>query len=130
MKPGKQVALAKIHGKPIVCLPGNPGSAFAVFMLLVSPLMRTMQGRNRIMPAVQYGRLGADSALNETRDEFLRVRCEFAADGTAALTPYRHQGSGVVSALQWASGLARIPAKTRVKAGGMVAYYDARHWLA
>src|SRR3546814_4391011 len=33
MKPGKPVALASAGNKPIVCLPGNPGSAFAVFML-------------------------------------------------------------------------------------------------
>src|SRR5690606_17966497 len=43
MKPGKPVALAHAQGKPIICLPGNPVSAFAVFALLVSPLVRRMQ---------------------------------------------------------------------------------------
>src|SRR5690606_32648353 len=42
MKPGKPVALAHAQDKPIVCLPGNPVSAFAVFALLVSPLVRRM----------------------------------------------------------------------------------------
>ncbi|WJJ92911.1 molybdopterin-binding protein [Neopusillimonas aromaticivorans] len=37
MKPGKPVALAKVRNKPVVCLPGNPVSAFVVFGLLVSP---------------------------------------------------------------------------------------------
>lgn len=45
MKPGKPVALAQIEGKPVVSLPGNPVSAYAVFATLVTPLMRRMQGR-------------------------------------------------------------------------------------
>src|SRR5690606_13017486 len=53
MKPGKPVALAHAQGKPIVCLPGNPVSAFAVFALLVSPLVRRMQGREQWLPAVE-----------------------------------------------------------------------------
>src|SRR5690606_21809904 len=57
MKPGKPVALASINDTPIVCLPGNPVSAFAVFTLLVSPLIRTMQGRQEAFPPVQYGGL-------------------------------------------------------------------------
>src|SRR5690606_29228414 len=32
MKPGKPVALAQVAGATVVCLPGNPVSAFAVFM--------------------------------------------------------------------------------------------------
>src|SRR3546814_900659 len=130
MKPGKPVALASAGNKPIVCLPGNPGSAFAVFMLLVSPLIRTMQGRSRAIPMVQHGKLGAGKVFNETRDEFLRVRCQPAPDGSSTLMPYRHQGSGGISALPWASGLARIPAGTPADTGDIVAYYDARHWLA
>ncbi|MGE8705772.1 MAG: molybdopterin molybdotransferase MoeA, partial [Achromobacter sp.] len=35
MKPGKPVALAQIDGKPVVSLPGNPVSAYAVFATLV-----------------------------------------------------------------------------------------------
>src|SRR5690606_30594185 len=45
MKPGKPVALARVGDKPVVCLPGNPVSALAVFTMLVSPLLRAMQGR-------------------------------------------------------------------------------------
>src|SRR5690606_39712029 len=40
MKPGRPVALAHARNKPIVCLPGNPVSAFVVYALLVSPLVR------------------------------------------------------------------------------------------
>lgn len=129
MKPGKPVALAYVHNKPIIGLPGNPVSASVVFTLLVTPLIRRMQGRSVTLPPVQYGKLATDRKFNETRVEFLRVRAEFGANGTTLLTPYAQQGSGIVSSLPWASGLARIPANTTVNKNDIVAYYDTLHWL-
>ena len=52
MKPGKPVALAYIAGKPVVSLPGNPVSAYAVFAMLVTPLVRRMQGRETLFPPI------------------------------------------------------------------------------
>lgn len=130
MKPGKPVALAYAQDKPIVCLPGNPVSAFAVFTLLVSPLIRGMQGRAQVLPDVQYGRLAAKTTFNDKREEFLRVRAEFGAEGMGWLLPYPQQGSGIISSLPWATGLARIPANTATHDGDVVQYYDLRHWLA
>lgn len=130
MKPGKPVALASLHDKPIVCLPGNPVSAFAVFAVLVSPLIRGMQGRAQVFPDVQFGRIATGKVLNEKREEFLRVQCRFDAHAMMELQAYPKQGSGVVSSLPWASGLARIPANTEIQDGDVVSYYDLRHWLA
>src|SRR3546814_288903 len=114
MKPGKPVALAHIDGKPVVCLPGNPVSAFAVFTLLVTPMLRTMQGRAQAIPAVQYGTLDSNRVFNEKRDEFLRVQAAFTPQGQTKLTPHPQQGSGIVSSLPWASGLARDRKSTRL----------------
>ncbi len=130
MKPGKPVALAHAANKPIVCLPGNPVSAFAVFAVLVSPLLRSMQGRAQIMPPLQYGRLATEKTFNDSREEFLRVRMQANQDGVSQLMPYPQQSSGVISSLSWASGLARIPANTPVTNGTVVPYYDLPHWLA
>ena len=44
--------------------------------------------------------------------------------------PYANQGSGVISSLPWATGLARLPADVPVTDGAVVGYYDLRHWLA
>jgi molybdopterin molybdotransferase len=130
MKPGKPVALAHANNKPIVCLPGNPVSAYAVFAVLVSPLVRTMQGRAQTMPAPQYARLAAGQKFHEKREEFLRVRAESSPEGLRHLTPYAQQGSGIISSLPWADGFARIPANTVVSDGDVVPYYDLLHWLA
>ncbi|MCC2594837.1 molybdopterin molybdotransferase MoeA [Pusillimonas sp. MFBS29] len=130
MKPGKPVALAHAANKPIVCLPGNPVSAFAVFTTLVSTLIRSMQGRAQVMPILQYGRLCTQKTFNDSREEFLRVSARPDASGVMQLTPHTQQGSGIISSLSWASGLARIPANTPVQDGAIVPYYDFQHWLA
>ncbi|NYT86852.1 gephyrin-like molybdotransferase Glp [Pollutimonas harenae] len=130
MKPGKPVALAHAANKPIVCLPGNPVSAFAVFTLLVSPLLRSMQGRTRIMPPLGYGKLSTQKEFKDSREEFLRVNAQANIEGHTHLKPYPQQGSGIISSLSWASGLARIPANTSIKDGDIVPYYDFQHWLA
>lgn len=129
MKPGKPVALAHAKNKPIVCLPGNPVSAFTVFAVLVSPMVRAMQGRAEIMPIVQSGRLKTVKEFNETREEFLRVRANPTMQNLLELVPYDKQGSGMISSLPWASGFARIRANTTTRDGDIVPYYDYRHWL-
>ena len=58
------------------------------------------------------------------------VVARVADDGGSELAPYGHQGSGVISSLPWATGLARLPADVPVQDGDRVAYYDLRHWLA
>lgn len=129
MKPGKPVALAQIDGKPVVGLPGNPVSAYAVYTLLVTPLIRRMQGRDALFPPISQLPLRTEHARQDSREEFLRVQRRLADDGSAELVPYGHQGSGVISSLPWATGLARLPADTRVQDKDRVAYYDLRHWL-
>lgn len=130
MKPGKPVALAQIDGKPVVSLPGNPVSAYAVYAMLVTPLMRRMQGREEIYPPVSQLPLRTEHPRQDAREEFLRVQRHVSDDGSGELTPYGHQGSGVISSLPWCTGLARLPADVLVQDKDKVAYYDLRHWLA
>ncbi|OZI71186.1 molybdopterin molybdotransferase MoeA [Bordetella genomosp. 12] len=128
MKPGKPVALAHIQGKPLVCLPGNPVSAYAVFTVLVSPLVRRMQGRSDTHPRVAWVPLRTEKTRRDGREEFLRVQYE--AGQAPQLHAYAKQGSGVMSSLPWASGLARLPYDTDIADGTPVRYYDFRHWQA
>ncbi|ARP87843.1 molybdopterin molybdotransferase MoeA [Bordetella genomosp. 9] len=130
MKPGKPVAMAHVEGKPIVCLPGNPVSAFAVFAVLVSPLLRRMQGRRDLFPQVSHLALRTETPRQDSREEFLRVRRIVNAGGVGELHAFEKQGSGVVSSLPWATGLARIPTGRAVYDGEKVAYYDFQHWLS
>ncbi|WP_454691881.1 molybdopterin molybdotransferase MoeA [Achromobacter aloeverae] len=130
MKPGKPVAMAHVGGKPIVCLPGNPVSAYAVFTVLVTPLLRRMQGRTEIFPQVSYLTLRTPKPRHDAREEFLRVKRVVNAGSVGELQVFDRQSSGVMSSLPWATGLARIPAGVPVYDGEKVAYYDFRHWQA
>lgn len=128
MKPGKPVALASVNGTPIVGLPGNPVSAYAVFTLMVSPLIRNMQGRTVVLPRVLHGSLNSQQHYKDGRDEFLRVQAEGKANETLRLTPHEQQGSNMLSSLAWATGLARVPANSESTNGANVAYYDFSIW--
>ena len=130
MKPGKPVALANLNGTPIIGLPGNPVSAYAVFALMVSPMVRVLQGRNYALARTSVGKLQCKTTLHGTREEFLRVQAITQADGSVHLLPYPQQGSGIISSLAWATGLARVPADTDVTTGTQVRYYDFAHWCA
>lgn len=128
MKPGRPVTLAQVHRTPVIGLPGNPVSAYAVFVLMVSPLIRRLQGRSQILPPVLYGYLDSNKSFYGTRDEFLRVQATPKSDGHLQLIPHPKQGSAMISSLAWASGLARIPAEQSITNGSIVRYYDFRLW--
>lgn len=128
MKPGKPVTLAHIGHTPIVGLPGNPVSSFAVFVLMVSPMIRVLQGRRHALPRVFYGKLDSNTVFEGSREEFLRVQARPEVDGFLYLHPHPQQGSAIINSLGWATGLARIPANQKVGFGDTIAYYDLRHW--
>ncbi|MFA5665344.1 MAG: gephyrin-like molybdotransferase Glp [Castellaniella sp.] len=130
MKPGKPVALAHLQGKPLVGLPGNPVSAFVVFTLLVSPLIRGMQGRHTVYPPTRRGMIAQAGTLGGERDDFLRVQAHPQAQGVPQLEPHPQQSSGAQASLAWAHGLARIPAGARLQSGAEVDWYAFSDWLA
>jgi len=130
MKPGKPVALAHIDGKPVVCLPGNPVSVYAVYAMLVSPLVRRMQGRAVLFPPVGAAPLRTERPRQDSREEFLRVQWRQEPGEAPELVPYPNQDSSVISSMPWATGLARLPAGVPVQDGDTVPYYDVAHWLS
>lgn len=129
MKPGKPMALAHVNGKPVVCLPGNPGSVYAVFTVMVTPLIRRMQGRAEVFPLVARIPLRTERTLHEAREVFLRVRYVLNDQGIAELIPYGSQGAGNIGAMPGANGLARLAADVAVSDRDRVAYYDLQRWL-
>lgn len=128
MKPGKPLALAYLHDKPMVCLPGNPVSSYAVFTLMVSPLIRGMQGRRHTHPRLGKGRIQLTRVWHNEREDFIRVQAHTDPVGQLVLTPFNHQGSGVISSLPWADGLARMPSRVDVHTDTLVDFYDFAHW--
>ncbi len=130
MKPGKPVALASVDNTPVICLPGNPVSSYAVLAVLVSPLVRKLQGRSECLPTRFQAILKTDKIFNETRDEFLRVRVtQDEGTGQFMAEPYDRQGSGMSSSLPWANAFARVPAVQKYTGGDRVWVYPKEEWI-
>lgn len=129
MKPGKPVALGHVHGVPVVCLPGNPVSAYAVFALLVSPMIRARQGRADVLPITHTAVLRSARTYLGDREDFIRVQAQVSSDGLLQVSPYTAQASGIMSSLPWATGLARVVAGVSHGDGSLLRYYPFASWL-
>ncbi len=132
MKPGKPVTVGRLRGKPIVCLPGNPAAAYATFALLVTPLLRRLQGRAELFPPV--GRVRAALAGTRPRrgDAFWRVGEIGNLGGRESFVQVNaQQGAASVSALGQASGFVRVEPQCAGQLQNVpLPYYDLHRWLS
>ncbi|WP_223424218.1 molybdopterin molybdotransferase MoeA [Tateyamaria pelophila] len=73
MRPGKPLMAGRLHGVPMVGLPGNPVSAMVCGTVFLQPMLRTMMGLGRTpAPRVQVP-LAADIAANGPREHYMRA---------------------------------------------------------
>jgi molybdopterin molybdotransferase len=132
MQPGMPQAFGYAAGTPLYGLPGNPVSCFVVFELLVRPGLRRLAGHaeDRLDRPRVVARLGEAVRSPAGKTSFLRVRLQVDDDGlVAGLTG--HQGSGVLSSVVAADGLAVVPAERReLPAGAPVQVVLLREDLA
>jgi molybdopterin molybdotransferase len=108
MKPGKPLAFGRIRGVPLLGLPGNPVSAMVSFELFARPAILYMQGlANTGRPTVQ-ALLMNEVRRKDDRRHYVRVRVEQrGSEFLAYLTG--EQGSGILSSMVEADGLAILP---------------------
>lgn len=130
MKPGKPLAMGHINQTPVVCLPGNPVSAFVTFILLAAPMIRKLQGCSTLMPETEHYPIRLGRSRQSSREEFVRVQKTVSTnDEPCCLEFFPNQGSAILSSLTWATGLARLPANTCITNGYRVEYYNFANWL-
>ena len=115
IKPGKPVAVGAIDHTAFLGLPGNPQSVFVTALLLARPFLLACQGQERVLPPALPVPAGFARRAGD-RSEYLRVRLEVSAAGTA-LVPHPQQSSGALASAVWADGLAVVPAGTPVERG-------------
>lgn len=117
MKPGKPLAFGLLPGGvPLIGLPGNPVSAMVSFEQFARPAILKMLGhRDLAKPTI---RAIVDEPLsNSGRRGFVRVVVTRQADGYHARTT-GEQGSGVLTSMAKANGLAIVPEGIRQVAAG------------
>jgi molybdopterin molybdotransferase len=117
MKPGKPLAFGLLPGNvPLIGLPGNPVSAMVSFEQFARPAILKMLGRTNLdKPTVQAT---MDMPLtNSGRRGFVRVIVT-RREGRYHARTTGEQGSGVLTSMAKANGLAIVPEGTyRVEAG-------------
>jgi molybdopterin molybdotransferase len=125
MKPGKPLAFGvfkRDDGKkiPHLGLPGNPVSSMISFEVFVRPAILRMMGRSNLaMPSVT-AIMEAPVKNDDGRRFFARVVVT-KRDGKYFARLTGPQGSGILSSMARANGLAVIPESTKeVKSGGKV----------
>lgn len=121
MKPGKPIAFGILGGKvPLLGLPGNPVSAMVSFELFARPAILKMQGKTCLeKPTIEAILL--DEIINkDDRRHFVRVTVEKRGnEWYARLTG--EQGSGILTSMLKANGLAIIPEEwKKAEAGSRV----------
>jgi molybdopterin molybdotransferase len=118
MRPGKPLTFGRIGGTAVIGLPGNPVSALVTARLFMAPLVRAMQGDptagdDPSRPAI----LGADMPANDERQDYVRARAAWTAEGWI-VTPMSGQDSSVMRALAAADALLlRSPHAPAARAG-------------
>ncbi|MBC7262690.1 MAG: molybdopterin molybdotransferase MoeA [Chloroflexi bacterium] len=127
MKPGKPLAFGQISGIPLLGMPGNPVSAMIAFELFARPAIFKMLGIESWQRPVVDAILVDEVKRKDERRHYLRVRVEKAQDASIGEPEYRayltgDQGSGILSSMVYANGVAiipedmqRVPVGTRVQ---------------
>ena len=94
--------------QPTFGLPGNPASTFVTFEVFVRPFILALAGHTRVLRPVITARAGDDLRVSEGLTGFLRVRLS-RTDGVLDAFLAGPQGSGLVTSLAVADGLAIVP---------------------
>jgi len=120
VKPGKPLVFGRVGETPVLGLPGNPVSQFVTFCLFARPVLRALAGLPQRAPP-RFDAIAAFDHEAGGRREYLRSCLEWR-DGSAYVTRFERQGSGVIESLVRADGLVEVPAERSLRRGERVAF--------
>lgn len=107
IKPGKPTILGIINKKPVIGVPGFPGSAFLAFEEIVGPVFRKLQ-RTQISRLPKVAAVVSKRVVSSLKyREYVRVKLG-KVGGKLIATPL-NRGAGVMMSLIKADGLMIIP---------------------
>lgn len=119
IKPGKPVAFAVLHGKPVFALPGNPVSTMVSFEQFVRPALLKSMGRRRIFRPAVNATLHENLENTSDRPNLIRGLVS-RHDHEYSVTSTGKQGSNRLSSLVLGNGLIHLPPFTSLPAGSRV----------
>lgn len=111
-KPGKPLYFARRDNHLLMGLPGNPAAVLIGLVMHAARVLDHLEGIESPRPALYAGRLTAPLHADSKRERLVRARCETTVDGVR-LSPLRKQASHMLSNLQAADVLIRVPPATQ-----------------
>jgi molybdopterin molybdotransferase len=122
LRPGKPTWFARIGGRLVLGLPGNPASAFVCARLFLRPLIDQMCGRDPMTSAgVRKARTRAPLSANGSRETYLRAALATDESGQAWVAAPAKQDSSLLSVFVSAQALiVRAPDAPESPAGALV----------
>jgi molybdopterin molybdotransferase len=108
MRPGMPVLAAAVDRAQFLCLPGNPVSVLATYLVLARRLLDGMQGRAVPRPRLR-ARLSAPLAKKHDRLEFLRGALHCDDSGQWQVAPNPADGSHRLRAAAQSNALIVVP---------------------
>lgn len=119
VKPGRPLALGLWRGVPVFGLPGNPVAAFVCALIFARPALGLLAGTGWTAPRALTLPAAFAKSKKPGRREYLRAR--LTPEG--AVEAFASEGSGRVSGLAWATGLAEIEDGARdIRPGDPIRY--------
>ncbi len=109
IRPGSPLSLGLLDGRPVWSLPGNPVSAMVTFEIFLRPAIRKMAGHARPFRRSLRAIAGEDIRSAPGLTHFLRARASGRARGLLTVVLTGPQGSGILTSMSAADGLAIIP---------------------
>jgi molybdopterin molybdotransferase len=121
MRPGKPLMFGRVHGVPLLGLPGNPVSVGVCAVLFVRAAICALLGIDPAPPEVPAV-LGAPLGANDRRQDYLRASAVWRADGRLEAVPAARQDSSMLATFARADCLIkRAPFAPPVAQGTTVA---------
>jgi len=118
IRPGSPMTFGTLDGKPFWGLPGNPVSAMVTFEMFLRPAIRKMAGHTEVHRTRIPARSASDISSPEDLTHFYRVRLSRGPTGEIEAALTGPQGSGILTSMVEADGLAVIPVGvTRIGVG-------------
>ncbi len=122
-KPGKPLAFFEYKDKYIFALPGNPVSVMVCFEMYVRPMIRKSMGARNIFRIEVLAEALHDFKNKKGRINFIRAIVE-NRDEKYFFKSTGMQGSGILTSMARANGIARFPADIgNVKKGSRIKVY-------
>ena len=117
MRPGKPLISGRIHGVPMLGLPGNPVSVGVCAILFVRAAIRALLGMDPSLPEVP-AILAAPLAANDRRQDYLRAHAVWREDGRIEVHPAPRQDSSMLAVFARAACLIKRPPLAPAVAAG------------